>query len=169
MSHSHRHCRRQPPPHPDSVSDRGQEGVVFSRSRRGGQPCTCSRIFCVAVCISIFCLLLWVFSIMWMLCPCIRGESYYPGAQNTCTCVSALLLKNGGRLMLRLSLICLVILNFAILKLVLTSKFCSQEYKFTLFLSVPTLPSQASFSSRLCWGEKKIKTAAKKLGMKRKE
>ena len=81
-----------------------------------------------------------------------RRESYYPGALNTCTYVSVLLLKNGGRLILRLSLICLVILNFTILKLVLTSKFCSQEYKFTLFFSVP---SQASFTSRLCWGEKK--------------
>ena len=99
--------------------------------------------------------------------PCIQGKSYYPGAQNTCTCVSALLLKNGGRLMFRLSLICVVILNFTILRLVLTSKFCSQEYKFTLFLSVPTLPrnplsphdsaegKKKKNSSKEAWNEKK--------------
>lgn len=88
-----------PPPTYD-VTDRGQGGVVFSRSRRGGQTCTCSHISSVAVSFSIY-FAYFIFFESSVLCECSGSavswhRSYYTAIQNTCIFVSLPLLKDGG-------------------------------------------------------------------------
>lgn len=162
-----------PPPPLPTLSQTGVRKVsCFPGAEEVGSPAPATAFSQYLSLFPFICLIYFFVSIMWILWQwCTRIQ--------VITQLHAMCIKRwrspDTQLVPDMILICLLVLNFPILKLLLTSNFSSQEYKFTLMVTVfsrlsPLFPlsllSFLSFSSRLCWERKK--TVAKKLGMKRK-
>lgn len=118
MSHRHSHFHPHPQhPPPQSASDRGQEGVVFSWSRRGGQPCTCSNSFSLAVSIYIYLFVYFflpIHCIKWMFWRCNTQTGTKLAAQYDYLFISAII--KGWK-----SLDTLVVLDMFLIRLAILS------------------------------------------------